>query len=156
MCVARARVPHEGLPPAPFSPGIDSIGSPDADVFLALRLLVRWRHGYLDLHAHPHAEQEHRHPVRTPFGAFGIGLVHGLGGSAGVGRPGRGARAGGGSRPAATRADWTTTKTSQAENSRPCTCVSGDTAVVPVAIGTQYVGPKPITATARQATAIQA
>jgi high-affinity nickel permease len=54
-------------------------------VFLALRLLVRWRHGYFDLHAHPHAEQEHRHEVRTPLGALGIGLVHGIGGSAGVG-----------------------------------------------------------------------
>ena len=54
-------------------------------VFLALRLLVRWRHGYFDLHAHPHPDQDHRHGVRTPFGAFGIGLVHGMGGSAGVG-----------------------------------------------------------------------
>jgi ABC-type nickel/cobalt efflux system permease component RcnA len=54
-------------------------------VFLALRLLVRWRHGYFNLHAHPHHEQEHRHQVRTPLGAFGIGLVHGMGGSAGVG-----------------------------------------------------------------------
>jgi hypothetical protein len=53
-------------------------------VFLALRLLVRWRHGYFDLHAHPHPEQHHRHAVRTPAGAFGIGLVHGMGGSAGV------------------------------------------------------------------------
>jgi high-affinity nickel permease len=54
-------------------------------VFLALRLLVRWRHGYFDLHAHSHPEQEHRHQVRTPLGALGIGLVHGIGGSAGVG-----------------------------------------------------------------------
>lgn len=54
-------------------------------VFLALRLLVRWRHGYFDLHAHPHPDQDHRHAVRTPLGAFGIGLVHGMGGSAGVG-----------------------------------------------------------------------
>lgn len=54
-------------------------------VFLGLRLLVRWRHGYFDLHAHPHPEREHRHPVRTPAGAFGVGLVHGMGGSAGVG-----------------------------------------------------------------------
>jgi len=54
-------------------------------VFLAVRLLVRWRHGYFDLHAHPHSEREHRHQVRTPLGAFGIGLVHGMGGSAGVG-----------------------------------------------------------------------
>ena len=54
-------------------------------VFLALRLLVRWRHGYFDLHAHPHSERDHRHAVRTPVGALGIGLVHGIGGSAGVG-----------------------------------------------------------------------
>jgi ABC-type nickel/cobalt efflux system permease component RcnA len=54
-------------------------------VFLALRLLVRWRHGYFDLHAHPHADRAHRHTVRTPAGALGIGLVHGMGGSAGVG-----------------------------------------------------------------------
>jgi len=53
--------------------------------FLAIRLLVRWRHGYFDLHAHPHPEQQHRHAVRTPAGAFGIGLVHGMGGSAGIG-----------------------------------------------------------------------
>jgi ABC-type nickel/cobalt efflux system permease component RcnA len=54
-------------------------------VFLGIRLLVRWRHGYFDFHAHPHEEREHRHAVRTPLGAFGIGLVHGMGGSAGVG-----------------------------------------------------------------------
>jgi hypothetical protein len=54
-------------------------------VFLAIRLLVRWRHGFFDLHAHPHPEREHRHEVRTPLGALGIGLVHGIGGSAGVG-----------------------------------------------------------------------
>jgi len=54
-------------------------------VFLAIRLLVRWRHGYFDLHAHPHADRVHRHAVRTPLGALGIGLVHGIGGSAGVG-----------------------------------------------------------------------
>lgn len=54
-------------------------------VFLAIRLLVRWRHGYFDLHAHPHPEREHRHAVRTPAGALGVGLVHGMGGSAGVG-----------------------------------------------------------------------
>ena len=53
-------------------------------VFLAIRLLVRWRHGYFDLHAHADAEQRHRHRVRTPAGAFAIGLVHGMGGSAGV------------------------------------------------------------------------
>ena len=54
-------------------------------VFLAIRLLVRWRHGYFNLHAHPDGDPHHRHQVRSPFGAFGIGLVHGMGGSAGVG-----------------------------------------------------------------------
>ena len=54
-------------------------------VFLALRLLVRWRHGYFNLHAHVHEDEHHEHAVRTPLGAFGIGLVHGMGGSAGVG-----------------------------------------------------------------------
>jgi hypothetical protein len=43
-------------------------------VFLAVRLLVRHRHGH-----------DHRHPVRRPLTAFGVGLVHGMGGSAGVG-----------------------------------------------------------------------
>jgi len=54
-------------------------------VFLSLRLLVRWRHGYFNLHAHIHEDEAHDHAVRTPLGAFGIGLVHGIGGSAGVG-----------------------------------------------------------------------
>ena len=56
-------------------------------VFLAVRLLIRWRSGYFHLHPHAHGpdEHEHVHRVRTPFGAFGIGLVHGMGGSAGVG-----------------------------------------------------------------------
>src|SRR6266850_7471066 len=49
-------------------------------VYLALRLLVRWRRSELRFHAHPHA-----HGVRTRRGAFAIGLVHGMGGSAGVG-----------------------------------------------------------------------
>ena len=53
-------------------------------VFLALRLLVRWRHGAFA--TVPGATPgNHRHGVRTGFGAFGIGLVHGMGGSAGVG-----------------------------------------------------------------------
>ena len=43
-------------------------------VYLAVRLLVRHRHGH-----------DHRHRVRRPLTAFGIGLVHGMGGSAGVG-----------------------------------------------------------------------
>ena len=44
-------------------------------VYLAVRLLVRHRH------RHDHG----RHQVRTPIAAFCVGLVHGLGGSAGVG-----------------------------------------------------------------------
>ena len=56
-------------------------------VFLAARLLIRWRSGYFHLHAHAHSPEEHDHvhKVRSPLGAFGIGLVHGMGGSAGVG-----------------------------------------------------------------------
>jgi ABC-type nickel/cobalt efflux system permease component RcnA len=74
---------------------------------LAVRLLRRWRDGELHLHehdhrsgvrhVHPHAHEqahghahaahEHRHASlgRTPRAAFAIGLVHGIGGSAGVG-----------------------------------------------------------------------
>ena len=79
---------------------------------LAVRLLVRWRRGYFHIHphthggvrhAHPHVHEhahpqvhrsehpaEHAHPHaealgRSPLAAFGIGMVHGLGGSAGVG-----------------------------------------------------------------------
>jgi HupE/UreJ protein len=49
-------------------------------VYLAARLLVRWRRGELRFHTHPHA-----HGARTRRTAFAIGLVHGMGGSAGVG-----------------------------------------------------------------------
>jgi ABC-type nickel/cobalt efflux system permease component RcnA len=71
---------------------------------LALRLLIRWRHGHLDAHAHGHArgehcylhtqahigesEHDHEHEAyvgRSPRQAFAIGLIHGTGGSAGVG-----------------------------------------------------------------------
>ena len=51
-------------------------------VFLAIRLLLRWRHG---MFAAVPAGNDHTHGVRTGFGALGIGLVHGMGGSAGVG-----------------------------------------------------------------------
>jgi high-affinity nickel permease len=49
-------------------------------VYLAARLLLRWYHGELRFHSHPEA-----HGGRTRTGAFVIGLVHGMGGSAGVG-----------------------------------------------------------------------
>jgi ABC-type nickel/cobalt efflux system permease component RcnA len=74
-------------------------------IALALRLLLRWHRGYLHVHshthgtlrhAHPHAHEhaaaeshdhavhDHSHPEqlgRSPLAAFGIGLVHGIGGS---------------------------------------------------------------------------
>lgn len=51
-------------------------------VYLAARLLIRWRRGAF----HVHGADTHVHvPARTRLGAFGIGLVHGMGGSAGVG-----------------------------------------------------------------------
>ena len=49
-------------------------------VGLAVRLLVRWHHGAFRSgpgHRHAHG--------RSPLQAYGIGLVHGMGGSAGVG-----------------------------------------------------------------------
>lgn len=77
-------------------------------ILLALRLLVRWRRGYFHAHPHSHDDAQHSHPHvheghqadhtpighthahaeglgRSPLAAYGIGLLHGLGGSAGVG-----------------------------------------------------------------------
>jgi high-affinity nickel permease len=51
-------------------------------VGLAAWLLVRWRRDLLQRHLHPHV---HTVRTRSPLQAFGIGLVHGVGGSAGVG-----------------------------------------------------------------------
>jgi high-affinity nickel permease len=48
-------------------------------IALALWLLVRWRRGFLGADHHEHARQ------RAPWQAYLIGLVHGLGGTAGVG-----------------------------------------------------------------------
>ena len=53
-------------------------------VYLALRLLMRWRRGAFHLHPHD-VSGEHLHSVRTRSEALGVGLVHGMGGSAGVG-----------------------------------------------------------------------
>jgi ABC-type nickel/cobalt efflux system permease component RcnA len=66
---------------------------------LAVWLLVRWRRGLFHLHLHAHQAGLHAHGhvhdgsdhphrssrARSPLQAFGIGLVHGMGGSAGVG-----------------------------------------------------------------------
>jgi ABC-type nickel/cobalt efflux system permease component RcnA len=65
---------------------------------LAVWLLIRWRRGLFHLHVHKH-DRIHAHghvhdggghphratPARRPAQAFAIGLVHGIGGSAGVG-----------------------------------------------------------------------
>jgi high-affinity nickel permease len=77
-------------------------------VALAVRLLMRWRRGYFHAHSHVHGEIQHAHPHvhegsreghvpqphahphaegigRSPLAAYGIGLLHGVGGSAMVG-----------------------------------------------------------------------
>ncbi len=71
-------------------------------VVLAVRLLVRWHRGVFHAHAHSHESGEtHRHlhshadgsvhehahhaqGLRTPLSAYGVGLVHGIGGSGGL------------------------------------------------------------------------
>jgi ABC-type nickel/cobalt efflux system permease component RcnA len=70
-------------------------------IFLAARLLLRWRRGLYHVHTHSHDRKaphrhvhshahselhEHTHsvPRRTPFSAYGVGLVHGIGGSGGL------------------------------------------------------------------------
>jgi ABC-type nickel/cobalt efflux system permease component RcnA len=74
-------------------------------VLLAVRLLVRWRRGLYHAHAHTHddggaphvhvhshaggagSSHEHAHDAfgqRTPLSAYGVGLVHGIGGSGGL------------------------------------------------------------------------
>ncbi len=72
-------------------------------VFLAVRLLLRWRRGLYHAHTHSHeggplhrhlhshsgpagASHEHAHdvPQRTLLSSYGVGLVHGIGGSGGL------------------------------------------------------------------------
>lgn len=77
-------------------------------VALAIRLLLRWHRGYFHVHPHTHGSVRHAHPHahehahgpaghpvqhthvhaeglgRSPLTAFGIGLIHGMGGSAAV------------------------------------------------------------------------
>jgi ABC-type nickel/cobalt efflux system permease component RcnA len=70
-------------------------------IILAARLLARWRRGHFHAHAHSHdGEPVHRHvhshesdswhehahnvALRTPLSSYGIGLVHGIGGSGGL------------------------------------------------------------------------
>ncbi len=54
-------------------------------VALAIWLLVRWRRGLFQVHAHEAHAHGHLARARSPLQAYGIGLVHGMGGSAGVG-----------------------------------------------------------------------
>lgn len=54
-------------------------------VVLALALLQRWRRGRFHVQIHAHDGERHSHGARTPLQAYAIGLVHGIGGSAGVG-----------------------------------------------------------------------
>src|SRR5215218_5114077 len=70
-------------------------------VVLAVRLLVRWHRGVFHAHHHTHESGEtHRHlhshaedsvhehahntALRMPLSAYGVGLVHGVGGSGGL------------------------------------------------------------------------
>lgn len=70
-------------------------------MLLAVRLLLRWRRGLYHAHVHRHeGGEEHRHvhshardeahehahgvPKRTPLSFYGVGLVHGIGGSGGL------------------------------------------------------------------------
>ena len=67
-------------------------------ILLAVRLLMRWRRGLFHAHVHTHEgdahrhvhshvrdeAHEHAHAGRTPLGASGVGLVHGIGGSGGL------------------------------------------------------------------------
>src|SRR3954453_8270758 len=70
----KAYLPERVQQAAETSVGVLIIG-------LAVWLLVRWRRGQLQIHPHPHV---HAVRARGPLQAFGIGLIHGMGGSAGV------------------------------------------------------------------------
>jgi ABC-type nickel/cobalt efflux system permease component RcnA len=68
-------------------------------VLLGVRLLAKWRRGRFHAHPHAHGAVVHRHlhahaseshahehvSLRSPTQAFGIGCLHGVGGSAAVG-----------------------------------------------------------------------
>jgi cytochrome c biogenesis protein CcdA len=94
------------LPPALLKGAEVAIGV--VIILLAFRLLLRWVRGQFHSHPHAHGAFQHTHPHihegahgahlatrhthlhaeglgRSPLAAFGIGMVHGLGGSAGVG-----------------------------------------------------------------------
>jgi cytochrome c biogenesis protein CcdA len=73
IVIAKSYLPERVQQAAETAVGILIIG-------LAVRLLIRWHQGaFRDGPGHRHAHG------RTPLQAYGIGLVHGMGGSAGVG-----------------------------------------------------------------------
>lgn len=91
-----------GLPPGVRRAGEVAVGV--VIIVLAIRLLARWRRGrfHTHTHTHPHGGPTHRHlhihahaadhahahvtgPGRTRAQAYVIGLLHGVGGSAGAG-----------------------------------------------------------------------
>lgn len=67
---------------------------------LAVRLLLRWRRGLFHAHTHHHGGEVHQHvhshaerrthehshevPARSPVSSYGVGLIHGIGGSGGL------------------------------------------------------------------------
>ena len=70
-------------------------------ILLAVRLLLRWRRGFYHVHVHTHEggeahrhvhshaedgshEHAHRASRRTSLSSYGVGLVHGIGGSGGL------------------------------------------------------------------------
>lgn len=96
-----SQLPEFLSPAAEFAVGVIT-------AVLAIRLLLRWQRGYFHSHQHTHGSVRHTHPHvheharrdahpmthphphtdgigRSPATAFSIGLIHGLGGSAGVG-----------------------------------------------------------------------
>lgn len=71
-----AYLPERAQQAAETSVGVLIVG-------LAAWLLVRWRRGVVHARQHAHG-RPHVH-ARTPLGALAVGLLHGMGGSAGVG-----------------------------------------------------------------------
>jgi ABC-type nickel/cobalt efflux system permease component RcnA len=99
--VFRRALPDSAQRIAEFVIGLVIVG-------LAVRLLLRCYRGYFHLHLHTHGTTSHVHPHahehvhssehsaahthphaenlgRSPLAAFGVGLIHGMGGSAAVG-----------------------------------------------------------------------